>query len=178
MIQVWDRLVRLLHWTLVGAIAITWLSTMDLGIGWAHERAGYVAAAVVSIRLMWGWVGRRYARFAQFVRRPSMVLAYSRQLWHQREPRHIGHNPLGGWMVVALLAGVAGTGFTGWLQTTDRYWGSEPLEIIHTWMAWGLLGLIALHLIGVMFTSLRHRENLVHAMITGRKAAPHGDDVA
>jgi cytochrome b len=81
-------------------------------------------------------------------------------------------------MVVALLTCVGGTAFTGWLQTTDRYWGSEPLEIIHTWMAWGLLGLIALHLVGVVFTSLRHRENLALAMITGRKAAPHGDDVA
>jgi cytochrome b len=177
-IQVWDRLVRLLHWTLVAAIATAWLSTLHIGIGWAHEPAGYVAASAVSIRLVWGWAGRRYARFAQFVRRPSVVLAYGRQLWRQQEPRHIGHNPLGGWMVVALLAYVAGTALTGWLQTTDRYWGSEPLELIHTWMAWGLLGLIALHLIGVIFTSLRHRENLVRAMITGRKAPPHGDDVA
>lgn len=81
-------------------------------------------------------------------------------------------------MVVALLTCTAGTAFTGWLQTTDRYWGSEFLELVHTSLAWGLLGLIALHLAGVVFTSLRHRENLVRAMVTGRKPAPQGDDVA
>lgn len=178
MIQVWDRFVRLLHWALVAAIATAWLSTLDLGIGWAHEQAGYVAAALVSARLLWGWLGRGYARFAQFVYRPSVVLAYSAQMWRHHEPRYIGHNPLGGWMVVALLTCVAGTAFTGWLQTTDRYWGSEPLELAHTWMAWGLLGLIALHVAGVVFTSVRHHENLILAMVSGRKSPPHGDDVA
>ncbi|RZI85759.1 MAG: cytochrome B [Rubrivivax sp.] len=176
--QVWDRLVRLLHWTLVAAVATAWLSTLDLGMGWTHERAGYVAAALVSIRLVWGRLGRPYARFTQFVRQPAAVLAYGRQLWQRREPRYIGHNPLGGWMVLALLANIAAIVLTGWLQTTDRYWGSERLELIHTCLAWGLLVLIALHVAGVVFTSLRHRENLALAMITGRKAPPRGDDVA
>lgn len=178
MIPVWDRLVRLLHWTLVTAVATAWLSTLDIGIGWTHEPAGYVAAGIVAARLLWGWLGSPHARFARFVYHPSVVLAYSQKLWHHQEPRHIGHNPLGGWMVLMLLACVGGTAFTGWLQTTDRYWGSESLEAVHTWLAWSLLALIALHLTGVIFTSIRHRENLVRAMITGRKAPPRGDDVA
>jgi cytochrome b len=177
-IQVWDRVVRLMHWTLVLAISTAWLSTLDIGLGWAHERAGYVAAAVVSSRWLWGLVGGGHARFATFVHGPARVLDYARRLWRQQEPRYIGHNPLGGWMVIALLACTGCTAFTGWLQTTDRYWGSETLECIHTTLAWGLLGLIALHLAGVVFTSARHRENLVKAMFTGRKPAPQGDDVA
>ena len=72
-------------------------------------------------------------------------------------------------MVIALLACVAGIACTGWLQTTDRYWGSEPLEVAHRSLAWGLLGLVTLHVSGVVFTSLRHKESLVRAMITGRK---------
>lgn len=179
---VWDLLVRLLHWTLVAAIATAWLSTLHLGFGRTHEPAGYVALAVVATRVLWGFLGRRpgahYARFSQFVRPPTAVLRYARLLRTHREPRHIGHNPLGGWMVLALLACVFSTAITGWLQTTDRYWGSEALEFIHHKLAWTLLGLIALHVLGVVATSLRHRENLVAAMVTGRKAAAQADDIA
>ncbi|RZL03683.1 MAG: cytochrome B [Rubrivivax sp.] len=176
--KVWDPLVRLLHWTLVASISTAWASTLHMGIGHTHEPAGYVALGVVAVRLLWGWEGGYYARFSQFVCSPHAVWDYVKRLQAKTESRHVGHNPLGGWMVLALLTGVASVGFTGWLQTTDRYWGSEPLELVHTSLAWTLLGLIALHLAGVIFTSLRHRENLVRAMITGRKPAPHGDDVA
>jgi cytochrome b len=180
---VWDGLVRLLHWSLVGAVTTAWLATLHLGIGSWHEPAGYVALAAVGTRLVWGLLARgasaaRYARFTQFVHGPRTVWAYTRDVLAHREARHLGHNPLGGWMVLALLAWVAAIGTTGWLQTTDRYWGSELLELVHTLLAWSLLGLIALHVAGVVFTSLRHRENLVKAMWTGRKMPPSGDDVA
>lgn len=179
----WDPLVRLLHWSLVGAVATAWLATLRLGIGSWHEPAGYVALVAVGTRLVWGGLARQgglahYARFAQFVRGPGTVTRYTRDLLAHRERRHLGHNPLGGWMVVLLLGWVGAIGTTGWLQTTDAYWGSEPLEQVHTALAWSLLGLIALHLAGVLFTSLRHRENLVKAMWTGRKIPPSGDDVA
>ena len=75
-------------------------------------------------------------------------------------------------MVLALLLNVAGIVLTGWLQTTDRYWGSEPLEWVHTTLAWGLLGLIALHVGGVVLTSRHQGENLVKAMVDGRKMPP------
>lgn len=182
MSKVWDLLVRLLHWSLVVAIATAWLSTLHLGFGRAHEPAGYVALAVVTARVLWGFLGplpgAHYARFTQFLRAPQAVLRYARLLRAHREPRYIGHNPLGGWMVLTLLACVAATGITGWLQTTDRYWGSELLEDIHRKLAWTLLGLIALHVLGVVTTSLRHRENLVAAMLTGRKAPAQADDIA
>lgn len=181
--RVWDGLVRLLHWSLVAAVSTAWLTTLIPRTGSWHEPAGYAALAVVATRLVWGLLApnsgaRHYARFTQFLRGPRSVWAYTRTVLAHREPRHLGHNPLGGWMVLALLAWVAAIGSTGWLQTTDRYWGSEVLEQVHTVLAWSLLGLIALHLAGVVFTSRRHRENLVKAMWTGRKMQPSGDDVA
>jgi cytochrome b len=180
--KVWDLLVRLLHWSLVLAVATAWLSTMAMGIGRAHEPAGYVALGVVATRLLWGGLGPRtaahYARFTQFVRTPAAVWRYARQLPSHREPRYIGHNPLGGWMVLTLLGCVASTGITGWLLNTDRFWGDDTLGAVHHWLAWTLLALIALHVLGVVMTSWRHRENLVAAMVTGRKPSPQADDIA
>jgi len=172
-IPVWDVAVRLLHWTLAGAIATAWTSTLDIGVpaDW-HERAGYTAVGCVALRLLWGVIGSRHARFAEFVRGPRATWRYTVQVLRGTAPRHIGHNPLGGWMVLALLLNVAGIVLTGWLQTTDRYWGSEPLEWVHTTLAWGLLGLIALHVAGVVLTSRHQGENLVKAMVDGRKMPP------
>lgn len=176
-VKVWDGLVRLLHWLLVLSVALAWIST--LGFGWikAHEPAGYLALAVVAIRLVWGFTGSRHARFARFVRTPGAARNYALQLKTGKEPRYIGHNPLGGWMVVALLAVVAALGLTGWLYTTDAFWGTAWLDQLHTALAWGLLVLIAGHLGGVLVTSLRHRENLVSAMFSGRKQAAAPGDI-
>ena len=97
-IKVWDRPVRLLHWVLVVAVLMAWITTLTAFS--AHQAAGYVALAAVLLRAVWGCVGSRYARFAQFVRPPRATLAYAHATLHKREPRFIGHNPLGGWMVV------------------------------------------------------------------------------
>lgn len=178
MMKVWDIAVRLLHWALVVAISTAWLSTLGLGFVKLHEPAGYVALSALVARIFWGFAGTHYARFSQFVRGRSSTLRYAGLLRHKQAPRYIGHNPLGAWMVLALMAFVGATGFTGWLYTTDQFWGEAWLDQLHSLLAWTLLALIALHLAGVVFTSLGHRENLVRAMITGRKAAPRGDDVA
>ena len=92
------------------------------------------------------------------------------------EPRHLGHNPLGAWMIVALWLSVIVLCVAGWLCTSDALWGDETVETLHVGFAWGLLGLIALHVGSVIFTSLRQRENLVRAMLDGEKRAPQGDD--
>lgn len=168
-VRVWDPLLRLGHWLLAASVIASWWTRH--GGHETHERLGYVALAVVAIRIAWGFAGPRPARFASFLRGPSATLRHARALWHGRERRHLGHNPLGAWMVVALLALAALTGVSGWLYTTDRYWGVEWVETLHATAADLLLAFAALHLLGVAWTSRRYRENLAAAMIHGRKRA-------
>ncbi|MSO89462.1 MAG: cytochrome B [Rhodospirillaceae bacterium] len=165
--RVWDPLVRLGHWALVASVAAAWLTRHGGGL-W-HEWIGYAALAIVGLRILWGWVGSPYARFAQFVRAPSATLTYARAMLARTEPRYLGHNPPGGWMILALLAAVIAVGLSGWLYTTDTYWGVEWVERLHDTLADILLILVAVHVGGVIFASRRHRENLVAAMIHGRK---------
>ena len=178
-IRVWDALVRVLHWTLAASVATAWISghwpPHDFE-AW-HHIAGYVAGAAIVLRLAWGFTGTRHARLTQFVRGPRAVLTYARALRAGREPRHLGHNPLGGWMVLALWATAAAASLSGWLYTTDWLWGYEWLSDLHAWLAWGILTLVIGHLGGVAMTSWRHRENLVAAMFSGMKRSPEGDDI-
>jgi cytochrome b len=166
-IRVWDPLVRIGHWSLVVTVALAWLTRH--GPGRWHEWLGYAALVVIAVRIAWGCWAPGHARFAHFVRSPAETLSYAKQMISGHEPRHIGHNPLGAWMILALLITVALTGATGWLYTTDRFWGVEWVETLHATLADVLLWLAALHLAGVLYTSLRHRENLIAAMIHGRK---------
>lgn len=166
-LAVWDLPVRVLHWLLVAAIAAAWITSSRTGQ--AHEYIGYVAAATVLARLAWGFVGSPHARFSQFVRAARPTLGYLRQVISGTAPRYLGHNPLGGWMVIALLACVAMLALTGWLATTDLLWGYAWPVRIHAGFGWLLLGLAGLHIAGVLFTSWQHRENLVRAMFTGTK---------
>ena len=165
---------RLLHWMLVAAVAAAWLTSSRIGP--AHEYFGLATAAIVLARLAWGFTGNRHARFAQFVRPAAPVLRYLREVLGGRAARHLGHNPLGGWMVVALLSCVGWLALTGWVATTDLLWGYAWPVQLHAALAWLLAGLIALHIAGVLFTSWHQRENLVAAMVTGDKAAPADGD--
>lgn len=174
-VRVWDPVVRVGHWLLVASVALAWF-THEGGGGW-HEWIGYAALAIAVLRVGWGFVGPRHARFGSFVRSPSETMAYAKSVTGHREPRHLGHNPLGGWMIVALLAMVIAVGASGWLYTTDRFWGVEWVEELHEALAEALLLLVALHVGGVVFSSHRHRENLAGAMIHGRKRAPGPRDV-
>jgi cytochrome b len=97
------------------------------------------------------------------------VVGYAGKLLRGHAPRMLGHNPLGGWMIVLLLLCVVVVCVSGILYTTDRFWGLEWLERTHRISAWVLVGLVAVHLSGVAFMSWRHRENLVVAMWSGKK---------
>ncbi|MCP1335118.1 cytochrome b/b6 domain-containing protein [Futiania mangrovi] len=175
-IRVWDPLVRIFHWTLVASFAVAWATAEDRG--GLHEWAGYAAAALITFRLAWGLAGPKYARFRQFVRAPSEVLGYLKASLRGGEPRYVGHNPAGGLMIVGLLAGLAGTALTGWMYTLDRFWGADWVEETHEALATLLLAMVGLHVAGALFASMRHGENLVRAMITGRKRAPGPLDIA
>jgi cytochrome b len=169
-IKVWDLLVRVLHWSLVAVVVGAWL-TRDSEDP-RHLQLGYAALAIVVARIIWGFVGSHYARFADFIRSPGATFAYLKEVLAHREPRHLGHNPLGGWMIVMLLALVTAICFTGWLYTTDAYWGVAWVGELHEALTNALIVLVVLHVLGVVFTSIRQRENLVKAMLTGMKKAP------
>jgi cytochrome b len=167
MLPVWDAAVRVLHWSLVLTVAAAWLTRHSPG-RW-HEWLGYATLAIVAARVAWGFIGARHAQFRDFVRSVPATAAYARAVFAGREPRYLGHNPLGGWMVLALLLLVTLVGTTGWLYTTDRYWGVAWVEELHSTLSDVLFGFVGLHLLGVAYTSVHHRENLPGAMLHGRK---------
>jgi cytochrome b len=168
---IWPVWLRLAHWTLVATVLGGWLSGFGLWglLGW-HEPMGWAALAVVGLRLVGGFLGRGHARWSGFVRGPRHTLHHLR-LWRQGQaPRHLGHNPLGGWMIVALLGCVAALGLTGFMLDTDWFWGDAGLAHLHGALAWALMALVAGHLAGVAVMSWQHHENLVLAMLTGFKS--------
>lgn len=174
MVRVWDAFVRAFHWGLAVAFFAAWWSGDDYEN--LHLTAGYAAAALIVMRIAWGVVGTGYARFNQFVRSPATVLSYLADIATGREVRYLGHNPAGGAMILALFTVVAAICVTGWLMT-DLYWGSTVLEQVHEVLTNIALGLVGLHVLGVLLASYRHRENLVLSMVTGRKRAADRADV-
>jgi cytochrome b len=163
---VWDPFVRIFHWSLVAAMAYELI--FEPGTK-AHVYVGYYVIAIVSLRMVWGLIGTRHARFSDFVKSPAAVAGYLKSLLSGNPRHYLGHNPAGGWMVVVLLIMAAITGFTGYAMKTDALWGEEWIEQLHEFCANGMIGLIALHVLGVIVSSYMHRENLVSAMITGKK---------
>ncbi len=188
-VRVWDPFVRLFHWGVAGGFAISYLSGGE--IEKPHVFMGYIIAALLLARWIWGVVGPRRARFTDFVYKPRTVLGYLRDLVTFRAKRHLGHSPAGGAMVVALmisLSATVGVGMTlyavesgkGPLSSVIAYDpppetqpGEEEedsaLVELHEAVATITLWLVILHLGGVALASLVHRENLVRAMISGRK---------
>lgn len=184
-ITIWDPLVRLFHWSLVAAF----FTAFTTGNVWeeVHIVAGYTIAGLVLFRLLWGFIGPRHARFRDFIRAPATVLRYIRELGTKRPVRYLGHNPPGGWMVVMLLLSLVLTAFSGMMaygtfSGTMKQLGTaiagdafeiipvyEFFESLHAVLAPMTLALVALHVSGVVVTSLLYRENLVRAMLTGRK---------
>ncbi len=168
-VKVWDPLVRVFHWSLATLFFVAYATGDD--VEKVHIAAGYTIAGLVAFRVIWGLVGPKHARFSNFVRSPRETLAYLRDVAMFRAPRYIGHNPAGGIMIVALLVMITGSCITGYMMTTDAYWGSKVLEEVHETFANLTIGLVVFHVLGVLIASFEHRENLVKAMVTGRKRA-------
>lgn len=175
-VRVWDPLVRVFHWSLVGLFAFAFLT----GDEWQqpHEVAGYIIAGLIAVRVIWGFVGSRHARFFSFIYRPSTVAGFVADTARMKARRYLGHNPAGGLMVIALLMMIIAISVTGRMMTTDAYWGVKWVGELHESAAFAALGLVGLHIGGVIVASLEHGENLVRAMFTGRKRAAGPDDIA
>ncbi len=196
LVKVWDPLVRIGHWSLVVLFFTAYLTGEDESD--LHIYAGYVVMAIILVRIVWGFVGSRHARFSGFVKSPSETLSYLGDFVRGKPQHYLGHNPLGGWMVIALLVSILLVSWSG-LEVYGAE-GHGPLakteislvsqvyadgdgfeseeeefwEEIHELFANFTLFLVALHVGGVIASSLVHRENLVRAMITGYKKRDAG----
>ena len=168
-VAVWDPLVRVFHWSLVAAFCVAWVTGGESeGV---HTFMGYAIAGLVAFRVVWGIVGSRHARFADFLYAPATVIAFLKDTIALRARRYVGHNPAGGIMVVALLVGLVAIIATGIMMTTDAFWGVPWVRHAHRLAVDLTLLLIVAHLAGVALASYEHGENLVKAMFTGRKRA-------
>lgn len=173
--KVWDPIVRIFHWTVAaGVIANLTLLRHDEK---PHIYVGYVVVAALAVRLVWGIVGRGHARFTSFIPGPRGFFGYVRAMLRRQEPRFVGHNPAGAAMIVVLLALLATVGTSGWMMGLDRFWGVAWVETLHEVSANLLIGAVALHVVGAITESIRHRENLPLSMITGYKRAAKGTDI-
>ena len=195
-VKVWDPLVRIFHWTLVLSFTVAYF-TAEEESAW-HIYSGYTVIGLVLFRILWGLIGTKHARFSDFIYPPKVILAYTRGFLARRPDPYLGHNPLGGIMVVALLLVILATTVTGLMvyaieenagplagfavtdgptpiasahadeldgeEAREEFW--EELHELFTNLA---LILIALHILGAIAASRVHGENLVKAMITGRK---------
>jgi cytochrome b len=202
---VWDPLVRFGHWALVAAFAVAYFSAEEEAGGpdLLHVWGGYVVGVLVVLRVVWGFVGPRHARFSDFVRSPIVALKYFLDLLNGRARRYVGHSPAGGAMVIALLVCLAATVATGVIAYGEE--GKGPLAVVmvtdanangnegghralaekrgeqgestigelHGLMANITVALVVAHIFGVVVASVVHKENLVLAMITGRKRRAH-----
>lgn len=123
----------------------------------------------VLLRIAWGFIGPPHARFTDFVPRPAKLAAYTGALLRRAEPRHLGHNPLGAVMILFFLALLLAICLTGWMQGTDRFFGIDWVEDTHAVLSNVLIVAVLVHVAGALVASVRHRENLAWALVTGRK---------
>ena len=194
-VQVWDIAVRIFHWSLVASFFIAYLSEDDFET--LHVYAGYLVLALISFRLVWGIIGTKYARFTSFVYGPDRVKRYLAGIVKGRPEHYLGHNPAGGLMIVVMLLILFAVSFSG-LKTyategkgplaqaeitlvspayahDDEHGGKKKRpghkfwEEVHEVLANLMLLLVFVHIAGVVVSSLVHRENLVRAMVDGKK---------
>jgi cytochrome b len=188
-VRVWDISVRLFHWLLVALILVSFITAQIGGNAMQiHKLSGFTILTLVLFRVLWGWFGSTYARFADFVRGPRAVIGYASLLVHGRPAPYVGHNPLGGWMIVGLLLCLlvqAGTGLfanddimtEGPLYDWVSKQTSDMLSKVHEINFKLLVALVTLHVVAALYYLFGKRENLILPLVTGRKQVPQGQDV-
>ncbi|MBT5075154.1 MAG: hypothetical protein HOM66_00695 [Rhodospirillales bacterium] len=184
-VRVWDLPTRVFHWTLLVLFAVAWISHEAEGALFeVHIISGICVLGMVVFRLIWGIIGSRHALFADFVKGWPTVRAYGKSLLSFKPPYHVGHNPVGGWMIVGLLLMLAFTALNGLFVSDDGYVGplaglispglSHAMGEFHEGTAVFLLFLVGFHIVGVVVHGLMSGENLPRAMWTGDKNIPAG----
>ena len=200
-VKVWDLPVRLFHWSLVASFAIAYVTGEELET--LHAWFGYIIIALISFRVVYGFVGSKYARFSDFMTTPATAITYVKNMFSGSPKHYVGHNPAGGWMIIVLLVSLALSSWTG-LEAyaveghgplasdnislissayadsdddEDRHDEShksgehedEFWEELHEFFVNFTLLMVFVHIAAVLVSSLLHKENLVKAMITGKK---------
>ena len=187
-VRVWDLATRLFHWALAILMVVSFV-TVKVNGSWMqwHFYSGFAILTLVSFRLIWGFVGGHYSRFANFLFAPSAIIAYLKSA--DSAPRTLGHNPLGSLSVYALLLSVATQAVTG-LFSNDDISNEGPLSkfvsnatvglltTVHRINEKVLIALVLLHIAAILFYLLRKKENLIRPMITGNKIGFHSDPVS
>jgi cytochrome b len=164
---VWDLFVRVFHWTLVSTVLLNYF-VLEEGDP-PHEWAGYLAAALVVARIVWGFIGSRHARFSDFFPTPRRLRQHLQAMRSGHQEHHWGHNPLGALMMFLLMGLVIAIGVTGWMQGLDAFWGEEGLQELHELLAHALLLSAGLHAASAILMGRIERTRLVKAMVTGVK---------
>lgn len=179
-ILVWDWPTRATHWLIVASFALSWWSAKNHHMDW-HYKSGMGMFGLIIFRLVWGLIGSTASRFRSFIRGPVAVVRYGRTLFRGTHAQHIGHNPLGGWSVVALLTALSiqvGLGLfavdvdgleSGPLSWLVEFHTGRLAAEFHEMIFNVLLGLTVIHILAILFYLLVKRQNLVAAMITGYK---------
>ncbi|MBC8268977.1 MAG: cytochrome b/b6 domain-containing protein [Rhodospirillaceae bacterium] len=188
-VRVWDLPTRVFHWSLLILVAIVWISSeADGALFNIHIVSGIVILAMIVFRIIWGVIGSRHALFTDFVKGWTKVREYAKNLIMFQAPYYVGHNPVGGWMIIALLVTLTVASFSGLFISDDGYsgplvetvspWMSNVLGELHEGIA-GLLGfLIGFHVLGVIGHGLMSGENLLRAMWNGNKSVPAGENIS
>ena len=169
-VLVWDAPTRAFHWALASSFTGAFLTAESERLRDVHVVLGYTVVGLLAFRLIWGLLGSRYARFSSFAFGPREVIDYLKSLISLQPRHYVGHNPAGSIAIYAILALGLATGFTGYAHYNEL--GGDWLAELHEGFAYAMLALVIVHVVGVVVSSVLHRENLVGAMVTGRK---HGD---
>lgn len=178
---VWDIFIRLFHWGLAGTVIFAWWSA-EQGGNWmeAHMIAGYAVLALITFRLIWGFIGSPYARFSDFIKSPAQTLSYSKAFLRRQEPHYTGHNPLGGWMVISLIVLCTLQAGSGLFASDDIFTEGPLASLVSSDVSSAITGFhkagfnilmiaVFLHLAGVIYHQGIKREPLIQGMIHGRK---------
>ncbi len=166
-VRIWDLWVRLTHWTIAGIVFWNLFGPTDR----VHRILGYTAAGLVGLRVVWGFVGTQHARFSAWWPTSPRLVRYLRSLAAGKPFHHLSHNPLGALMAIALWLLVLALAFTGWLMRLDAFWGEDWPQDIHVWLSIALQVCVCIHIVAAIVMSVWTRENLIGAMLTGRKTA-------
>ncbi|WP_397391200.1 cytochrome b/b6 domain-containing protein [Polynucleobacter sp.] len=167
LIMVWDMPVRVFHWLLAVCFAGAWLTSESERLAMIHYAFGYTAGLLVLIRLVWGVIGTRYARFSQFLKSPKEVIGHFMAMLRGHPHHDVGHNPAGGLVMFALMLLILLIGFTGYL-TVKEFFGNFASEM-HEAVASLALALVILHICAAILMSVLERQNLVKSMVNGKK---------